>query len=1104
MGVAGRHNQGTIRLAGLRPHWIGLFALLLAGCAKESLPDRTIIDQSGTVAGEASVRQPVQLQAGDRLQIVLTQSGIDVHLSVEDPTAHVIGRFDSQTGRHGEERAVISIARSGEYALIVSAARPARVPGSYRIIAATRSESNRADEEYSRASDLTVNIDYRERIQLFQSAAQAFEADGRSRESGLAFLAATSISVNRLSDAARSESLGKRAVRAFRDTSQSALLADALTLTAAMVAERNLTREVPGAASRAEFEPMMLEARSLHEANGFPAGVAETNLYLGVALGAAGFGGEAIALWESSRSACHELGDAVCEAQALGSLGAYAGDVPDYPSSFESLYRAAALLSERVDPATLAEINVNLAFVLGKANHHDEAIERHRMALRDFEAAGECVGMSRAHYGIGYSLLGVGDYDQAVRFFRQAMDRDCRGKQPRTQAADVQSKGRSFADLCAAIVADEDQDFEVRKVAMWSAWDLGNLARSRGDLAGAAVCHRLAARVAPTENTRLGTNLERIEDLILRGDAEAAQREFAPLGIDFSKSTPPRDGGHAWYLAHARELWARLLLARGATHEAFVELSAAAADYEERGNQEGRFDTLRTLGQLAQQSGRPQQSADYFAQADGVLESFRIATLNPSHRAMLFEARRGLYTDWIGAARAGPQEEMLDLLISERSRSRILTELAGSYVVDAQERAARLRFDRPTRTAAVSDDAAATVDRPRFWELTSQSQSFDGAARRKSRNELLSYQRSLSEATTVVEFLLGEHDSDAWVMRRDSLHRVKLAGIAAIGKAAGDVHAALSGNADLAANRRALGELYRLVVAPLMPYVAGNSLLIAADDVLHGVPFAALWDEESGQYLVQKMSISMLPSLQFSVARRNEQRAQAESAALLVGDPVYEWKDAQRRCDITSSDAGEQGSVKTTLRRIPASAKEVDGIGALLAARDIDPDVLVGCAATREAVIARLPRRYRILHFATHATADTEMPERSAIHLAAFDSNGRAPESSLSAADLFERRIDADLVVLSGCSSADGRRFAGDGTLGLTFAVLAAGGRNVVSSLWPIADEASVLAMQAFYAALVRDNLTPNEALRRAQLALLEKEAWREPRYWGGYVLTGG
>jgi CHAT domain-containing protein len=117
---------------------------------------------------------------------------------------------------------------------------------------------------------------------------------------------------------------------------------------------------------------------------------------------------------------------------------------------------------------------------------------------------------------------------------------------------------------------------------------------------------------------------------------------------------------------------------------------------------------------------------------------------------------------------------------------------------------------------------------------------------------------------------------------------------------------------------------------------------------------------------------------------------------------------------------------------------------------------------------------YPYIHFATHGVLSEEAPLLSSILLA----DGEA----LNVYELMGLKLDADLVVLSGCRTALGEITAGDDVIGLTRGLLGAGARAAVVSLWPVEDVSTSLLMGEFYRQLRAEKpKPPRVALQAAQ-----------------------
>ena len=137
---------------------------------------------------------------------------------------------------------------------------------------------------------------------------------------------------------------------------------------------------------------------------------------------------------------------------------------------------------------------------------------------------------------------------------------------------------------------------------------------------------------------------------------------------------------------------------------------------------------------------------------------------------------------------------------------------------------------------------------------------------------------------------------------------------------------------------------------------------------------------------------------------------------------------------------------------------------------------------------------YDILHIAAHTENDDQSPWQSSIRFSS--------ENELRAADVAELQLDAQLAVLSSCTSAGGAYLSGEGLLGLSSAFLSAGVPTVLATLWAVDDMATAHFVEHFYDALAAGE-TCNVALASAQEALKIQAETQHPYYWAGFVLIG-
>jgi CHAT domain-containing protein len=238
-------------------------------------------------------------------------------------------------------------------------------------------------------------------------------------------------------------------------------------------------------------------------------------------------------------------------------------------------------------------------------------------------------------------------------------------------------------------------------------------------------------------------------------------------------------------------------------------------------------------------------------------------------------------------------------------------------------------------------------------------------------------------------------------------------------------------------------------------------------------------------------------------------RAEPSGELAIFADPVFSSDDDRVQTAHQSRPAplsdGSEGITSdpglNSLPRLSSSREEAQAISRLApAGREW---IALGFDANRAAVESARLSQYRIVHFATHALIDNQHPELSAIVLSMVDRRDHAEDGFLRLHEIYGLKLNADLVVLSGCETALGRAVRSEGLVGLTQGFFYAGSRQVMASLWSVQDRATADFMRLFYQALLRRNMDPATALQSAQAAMMKDARWSDPYYWAAFVLEG-
>ena len=271
-------------------------------------------------------------------------------------------------------------------------------------------------------------------------------------------------------------------------------------------------------------------------------------------------------------------------------------------------------------------------------------------------------------------------------------------------------------------------------------------------------------------------------------------------------------------------------------------------------------------------------------------------------------------------------------------------------------------------------------------------------------------------------------------------------------------------------------KLSEILLGPVRPLLHdGVRLLIVPDRALNSLNFETLPDPDNpSHYLIDRATIAVAPSL--SVLATPRAPLKTSRNLLLIGDP---------------DPAIEE------FPKLPYASKEMDLIGENFASGRCTR--LEGAQAFPAAYRSAAPARFSWIHFAAHASANRENPLDSALILSRRDG-----PYALSAREVMEIPLNADLVTLSACRGAGSKTYSGEGLVGLSWAFLRAGARNVVAGLWDVTDLSTASLMADFYAQMMR-NAAAADALRAAKLRLVHSNtAYRKPFYWGPFQLYAG
>ncbi|NER47539.1 MAG: CHAT domain-containing protein [Symploca sp. SIO1A3] len=287
-------------------------------------------------------------------------------------------------------------------------------------------------------------------------------------------------------------------------------------------------------------------------------------------------------------------------------------------------------------------------------------------------------------------------------------------------------------------------------------------------------------------------------------------------------------------------------------------------------------------------------------------------------------------------------------------------------------------------------------------------------------------------------------------------------------------------------SRKHLQQLHQLLIQPiadLLPKNESDPIIFIPHDQLFLVPFPALQDED-GKYLIEKHTILTAQSIEVLdlTRKKRQQLPDSVQGALVVGNPTM---------PIVRTSAGKTPEQLSNLPHAETEAVEI--------AQLLNTQPLTGNSATKAAIVPKLPQA-RIIHLATHGLLDDfkGLGIPGAIALAP-SGTGKVNDGLLTAGELFDMELNAELVVLSACKTGQGD-ITSDGVIGLSRSLIAAGVPSIIVSLWSVPDAPTADLMTRFYQHRAQNN-NKAEALRQAMLDTMKEHP--NPKDWAAFTLIG-
>ncbi|HKG60896.1 MAG TPA: CHAT domain-containing tetratricopeptide repeat protein [Pyrinomonadaceae bacterium] len=794
---------------------------------------------------------------------------------------------------------------------------------------------------------------------------------------------------------------------------------------------------------------------------------------------------QALEYFEQCLKLAEEIGDKTIIGDALNSLAIVSAQQSDYPKALALFQRNLKIKEELGNKIDIAVELSNIGNIYVYQGEKVRALENYQRSLRLAEEVSDKAGAAATLNSIGNLYHSQQNYAQALEYVQHSL-------KLKQEVGDKLGVARALNNI-GVIYSEQGQYAQALdylqqsvklleqlgdKLVLVEAWHyIGGVYLLQGDYEKSLAYNQKALKPAEElgNSQLLSEILQNISECYLRLGQYRAAGEFAERAASLAAQFGIPD-----------ILWSAKTVA-GKAHLSLNQIDLARRDFLES---IAAIEKLR--GQVA---GGEQEQQRFFENKIAPYQAMvQLSLTRQDTSAALTYAERAKGRVLLDVLSRGRVNITKAMTAGELKRDRELSaELAS---LNTQLLRLKTQSKPPAEQVA---DIQARLDKTRLEYEAFQASLYAAHPELKvQRGETQPF--TLDEATAmlpdaqtaILEYVVTEDKSYLFVIRKPAgitVHTLSVKGTE-LAQMAESFRQKVA-ERDLTIKQPAQ-RLYDLLIKPAEAQLHGvRKLRIVPDGALWNVPFQALYQGERG-YLLEQYAVSYAPSL--SVLREMGRRAHAlaanhaQPALLAMGNPALNG-DTEAKVRVTRRDE--------PLGPLPDAEKEVNTLGRLYGRSS---KVLIGQQAL-EATMKAEAGGYKVLHFATHAILDDRNPLYS--HIVLFRSNGDTQDDGLLEAwEIMKLDLNAELAVLSACETARGHIAAGEGIIGMSWALFVAGSPAAVVSQWKVDSARSSELMIEFHRNLLQKRVTKSEALRQAALKVF-RGSYNHPAYWAGFILIG-
>jgi CHAT domain-containing protein/uncharacterized protein HemY len=855
----------------------------------------------------------------------------------------------------------------------------------------------------------------------------------------------------------------------------------------------------------------------------------------------------ALAVYNIALKIAEQGGDRSAMAHILGNIGLTLWQVGDYTQALGSYHRSMALLEALGDQPGVVLMLYNLGMVHASQGNYELALEYNRKYLVVAESLGNKAMIARVMPSIGAIYHAQGNYIKAMEYYQKAVALF-------KEVGDEGGVAAALLDIAGVYTAQNDfalaLDYEQKALAISEGafkkipgtdteqpsrfaagilLDIGIIYGRQAQYARALefLLRSLAMAEALKNRAMVTDTLGNIGQIyLLQGNYVKAMEAFRQA------MKLKEEAGDKESLAQLLGRAGGAYDAQGNHDEALKFASRSAELARQLGSPTTLWYARMVAGKAYQALGQQEQARHALEEAITTIENMRTQVAGGEQAEESFFEDKVLPYHLMAGLLITQNEPFEALRYAERSKARVLLDVVrngkGDITKDmtAQEREEERRFNSGLVALNTQISNMAQQTQPNAAHLAGLRAQLE-----KTRLEYEAFQTNLYTAHPRLKIQRGEaqpirleevaellpDDQSAaleFMLTGDKTYLFVLTRSNDGGRADLQVYTLAVKAADVRERaerfRQQLAEddldfqpsaraLYDLLLKPAQSQLQNKTtLVIVPDGALWNLPFQALVSA-AGRYLLEEHAILYAPSLTVLreiVRVRPAKHPQSQPTLLAFGNPTVSKQTVE---------GVRRVSLDEKLEPLPEAEKQVNALARLYG---LSQSKVYTGADAREDRVKREAAGYRILQFATHGILNNGSPMYS--HLVLARAEGDSNEDGLlEAREMMKLDLHAEMVVLSACETGRGRIGAGEGLIGMSWALFVAGSTTTVASQWKVESASTTELMLEFHRNLksgVDDTdtrMTRARALQQAALKLMRDVRYAHPFYWAGFVMLG-